>query len=272
MEAIWITGAIVAGLVVVIVVSVCATQWANVRQLEADARLKQDMLARGLSVEEIERLTTTEALRQARIAADSKVREAQIVADTQIKQMQLDADQKRDMLAHGLSVEEIERLITTRRAGAFEAGQARPDVLVLVTALQSMVQMGDDKAAIAGLLADFLARHSGSEGKGQATTAPASPEASRARPDALGLATAIESMTAAGKNANEIAALLTLFLGQHGVPQETAPEPGPALPRWPAPGRIEESAPPRRPEHDTKDVREKRAESVFPAERRMPGG
>jgi hypothetical protein len=56
MEATWITIAIIAGLVVVIVVPVCAMQWSRVRRAEADARVKQDMLARGLSVEEMERL------------------------------------------------------------------------------------------------------------------------------------------------------------------------------------------------------------------------
>ena len=98
MEATWITVAIVVGLVLVIVVPVCAVQWTRVRQVEADARVKQDMLARGLSVEEIERLSTPASVRQAQIAADKAVREGQIAADL-----------KRDMLARGLSVEEVER-------------------------------------------------------------------------------------------------------------------------------------------------------------------
>jgi hypothetical protein len=56
MEAMWIAIAIVAGLVLAIVVPVCVVQWAGVRRAEVDARVMQDMLARGLSVEEIKRL------------------------------------------------------------------------------------------------------------------------------------------------------------------------------------------------------------------------
>jgi hypothetical protein len=51
-----ITIAVVTGIASVIVLPVWAVQWGSVRRAQADARVKQDMLARGLSVEEIERL------------------------------------------------------------------------------------------------------------------------------------------------------------------------------------------------------------------------
>ena len=56
MESTWIGIALVAGVVVIIVASKWAEQWAAVRRAEVDARVKQDMLERGLSVEDIERL------------------------------------------------------------------------------------------------------------------------------------------------------------------------------------------------------------------------
>ncbi len=46
----------VAGIVVASVALVWAVQWGRVRRAQADARIKQDMLTRGLSVEEIEPL------------------------------------------------------------------------------------------------------------------------------------------------------------------------------------------------------------------------
>jgi hypothetical protein len=142
-EATWVTIAIVAGLVVVIGVTVCAVQWARVRQAEADARIKQEMLARGLSVEEIERLNTPASVRQAQIAADAQVKEAQIAADL-----------KRDLLARGLSVEEVERLLTPKPP----AGGRRQEANALASAIVKMVQ-GEgtlDEGAVAGLLATFL--------------------------------------------------------------------------------------------------------------------
>jgi hypothetical protein len=143
-EAIWITIAIVAGLIVVIVVPVCAAQWARVRQAEADARMKQDLLARGLSSEEVERLSTPASVREAQIAADNQVREAQIAADL-----------KRDLLARGLSVEEVEHLLTPQSSAE---SRCREEAETLASAIVKMVQ-GEgylDEDAVAGLLALFL--------------------------------------------------------------------------------------------------------------------
>jgi hypothetical protein len=144
MEAIWI--AIVVGLVVAIVVPVCAAQWARVRRAEAEARVKQDMLARGLSVEEIERLSAPANVRLAQIDADRRVREAQVGPDL-----------TRDMLARGLSVEEIKRLTTETGAGLHceEAG-------VLADAIVNMVQGEQwelNRNAVAGLIEMFLKRN-----------------------------------------------------------------------------------------------------------------
>jgi hypothetical protein len=94
MDATWITVAFVitatiaAGAVLAIVIPICAAHWARTRSVEADARLRQEMLARGLSVADIERLSTSDQVRKVQIAADLK----------------------RDMLARGLSVDDIECL------------------------------------------------------------------------------------------------------------------------------------------------------------------
>jgi hypothetical protein len=142
MEAIWIT--VVAGLVVAIVVPVCAVQWGRVRRAEADARIKQEMLARGLSVEEIARLSTP-----------ASVQQAQIAADTQVKEAQLAADLKRDMLARGLSVEEVERLLIPTSPAV---SRRREEANTLARAIVQMVQGTGtlDQDAVAGLLATFL--------------------------------------------------------------------------------------------------------------------
>jgi hypothetical protein len=53
MEWTTITIAIVAGIVAVVVLPTWAVQWGSVRRAQAEAGVKQDMLARGLSVEQI---------------------------------------------------------------------------------------------------------------------------------------------------------------------------------------------------------------------------
>src|SRR5262245_61603409 len=56
MQVIAVVAGIVVVVVVVVAVSIWSVQWGSVRRAEVDAKVKQDMLARGLSVEEIERL------------------------------------------------------------------------------------------------------------------------------------------------------------------------------------------------------------------------
>jgi hypothetical protein len=268
MVAVWIIAVIVAGAVVSIVAPICVVQWARVRRVEANARLKQDMLARGLSVEDIERLNISEDLRKTQITADKQVREAQIAADTEMKRVQVDAELKRDLLAQGHSVEEVVRLTMSSPAASPmspAASQSRPDALVLATAMDCMVQTGEDTKAIAGLLTAFLEQHSGPQETAQQSKSPA---ASPSHPDTLGLAAAVESMVQAGKDEKEIAALLAVFLGRPAVPPRPAPESNPTLLRWSAPGRIEECGSSSQPEHERRDAAEKRVESIIPAERR----
>ena len=79
--------------------------------------------------------------------------EMQIDADRQVREAQIDADLKRDMLARGLSVEEIERLLGegTRSQVAEEAG-------VLADAIVNMVD-GEgqlDRDAVASLIEMFV--------------------------------------------------------------------------------------------------------------------
>ncbi len=252
---VWISAIIMTGLVAIIAVPICAAQWARVRRVETESRLKQDMLARGLSVADIERLTTSEDLRETQITEHKKVQEAQIAADTQVKRMQIDADLKRDMLARGLSVEEIERLTSPWPAVAATspgANRLRRDTLVLATAIESIVETGGDAKAIAALLTTFLRQHDGP----------------RELPEPLGLATAVESMVQAGKDKEEIATLLTVFMGRHNDPPQPAPESNAALARRQAPARMEEGGSSGRPEQERKDVHDRRSEAVMPAERR----
>jgi hypothetical protein len=54
-----------------IVMPVWAVQWGSVRRAQAEARVKQDMLARGLSVEEIERLLKPPTLRSPPVSRPS---------------------------------------------------------------------------------------------------------------------------------------------------------------------------------------------------------
>src|SRR5262245_47784879 len=100
----------IVGLVVVVTPAVLVGEWRKVRAARIEADLKRDLLARGLSAEEVERLTTPTKLHEARAAADAQVRQAQVAADSAVKQAQVAADLKRDLLARGLSVEEVKRL------------------------------------------------------------------------------------------------------------------------------------------------------------------
>jgi hypothetical protein len=49
-------GGIIGGMILVAIVGICAGVWAHVRNTETDARFKQELLARGLSVDEVARL------------------------------------------------------------------------------------------------------------------------------------------------------------------------------------------------------------------------
>jgi hypothetical protein len=146
---------IVAGIVAVVAVSVWGAQWGSVRRAEIDARVKQDMLARGLSVEE------------------------------------------------------IERLLNLSSAPSFPSSRPSEPALVLATAVESMVETGKDTQEIAAVLDALLRRQGGAE----ETT----------RQSALALAPALESMAAAGKDTEELAAVLDTFLRRHDAAQDSSP-------------------------------------------------
>jgi hypothetical protein len=79
----------ILGLVVVVALAVLLSQWRKVREGRLKADLMRDLLARGLSVDEVERLSTPVSVREAQIAAESKVRQAEIAADAQAKEAQI---------------------------------------------------------------------------------------------------------------------------------------------------------------------------------------
>ncbi len=93
-------------------------------------------------MDEIERLTASDNVRQEQIKADAQVREAQIAADL-----------KRDLVARGLSVADVERLSSEPRS------QSNQVIESLATAVVEMVNSDEgtlDTEAVAGLLAPFL--------------------------------------------------------------------------------------------------------------------
>jgi hypothetical protein len=144
----------IIGLVVMVTPAVLVGQWRQVRAAKIDADLKRDLLARGLSVEEVERLTTSVRLRESRIHADTKVRQEQIDADSRVKQAQVAADLQRDLLARGLSVEEVKRL---QAAGGAEEPAEREEARALANTIVNMVHEGElNGDAVQGLLEVFL--------------------------------------------------------------------------------------------------------------------
>src|SRR4051812_10734571 len=74
--------------------------WSYLRSVRLTADLKRDMLARGMSVADIERLSLSETERAALVEADQAVRKAQV-----------EADLKRDMLARGVPIEQIQQVV-----------------------------------------------------------------------------------------------------------------------------------------------------------------
>jgi len=134
----------ILGGTLVLVVLIFMTQWRSVREVRLHADLKRDLLARGLPVDEIERLATP-----------AQVRLAQIEADRRTKESQLAADLRRDLVARGLSVEEVERLAGA--AGQTSAGGASREAQALADTICSMVHEGGlDRDAVAGLIDMFI--------------------------------------------------------------------------------------------------------------------
>jgi hypothetical protein len=141
--------AAILGLVVILTPTLMISQWRKASQARRDANLKRDMLARGLSVDEIDRLTVPVSVREAQVEADSRVREAQI-----------DADLKRDLAARGLSVEDIQRLTSQQD----EKHRVNEVAGALAGATVNMVQDGAlDYDAVEALLATFLEKRTSTD-------------------------------------------------------------------------------------------------------------
>jgi hypothetical protein len=86
----------------VAIIAIGAHQWRCVRQAEVEGALKQDMLSRGMSVQEIERVVQ---------ASSQKSSKATCLSDAQ-------EDLLGKMVKNGRSTEEIERVIRAFRGEA----------------------------------------------------------------------------------------------------------------------------------------------------------
>src|SRR5437762_10284333 len=93
-ELLGLCGILAVALVLCVLILVIG--WASMSATRQQTTLKREMLERGMSVDDIERLSMSEAARQERLEAELKVRETQIAADL-----------KRDLLARGLAVEQV---------------------------------------------------------------------------------------------------------------------------------------------------------------------
>jgi hypothetical protein len=95
------------------IVAIIANQWRNVRSAEVEAALKQDMLTRGLSVDEIERV-----VRATNKSSKSKPEWARSKKDP-ISDNEYYLVEK--LVDEGKSAEEIERIIKALKAGGRSA-------------------------------------------------------------------------------------------------------------------------------------------------------
>ena len=133
----------VLGCVVVLVPTLMLYQWRKASEVNRNATLKREMLAKGLSVDEIDRLTAPASVRKAQIAADSSIRQAQIAADL-----------KRDLVARGLSVDDIKGLTgeeDDQRGLIHEEASALASAIVKMAPPQTL-----DLGTVARLLTVFL--------------------------------------------------------------------------------------------------------------------
>lgn len=95
------------------IVAILAHQWRNIRNAEVEAALKQDMLTRGLSVDEIERV-----VRATNKSSKSKPEWARNKKDP-ISDNEYYLVEK--LVDEGKSAEEIERIINAVKAGGRSA-------------------------------------------------------------------------------------------------------------------------------------------------------
>jgi hypothetical protein len=158
-------GGLFGGMILVAIIGICAGVWAHIRKAELDARFKQDMLARGLPVEDIVRLV------------------------------------------------QVQPGAASPFASSYAPPGERPSsaTLSLAKAIESMVEAGQNTDDIAALLDAFLQRGEG----------PHATSAERPSTATRGVAAALYSM-ANNKTTEEVAAFLETFLQRNGGSQEAA--------------------------------------------------
>jgi len=121
----------------VVALGILVSAWNSATAARQQADLKRDMLARGLSVQEIEQLTRSESAREAQQEYDHRIREAQVTADL-----------KRDLVARGMPVEQVAQV-----------NASAADVSVLAETICALAEAGDlDRKAVARLIETFLKR------------------------------------------------------------------------------------------------------------------
>src|SRR5262245_15274192 len=108
----------ILGGVLVVIVAIVMGVWSSIHWAAHQAALKREMLARGMSIDDIERLTMTSEERQAQLKADRKVREAEIAAGL-----------KRDMLARGAPAEQPPESATNTPSRIEEEASALADTI-----------------------------------------------------------------------------------------------------------------------------------------------
>lgn len=132
----------ILGGVLIALIAIVMGVWHSMHATSHLNTLKREMLARGMSIHEIERLTMTEAERLARMESDRVAREAEIAGDL-----------KREMIVRGVPVEQIRELTTGTTPQIEEEAKALADTIV------RMVHDGElDRDAVARLIAMFMRR------------------------------------------------------------------------------------------------------------------
>jgi hypothetical protein len=121
----------------VVALGILVNGWNSLNAARQQTDLKRDMLARGLSVEEIERLTATELVRREQQEYDHRIREAQVAADL-----------KRDLVARGIPLEQVAHV-----------NASAADVNVLAETICALAEAGTlDRKSVARLIETFLKR------------------------------------------------------------------------------------------------------------------
>jgi hypothetical protein len=188
MELLWFFG-FLAGLVLLAMVGAGVAFWAQLHRAKFEMRVKQDMLARGLSVEDIERL----------LKASSDPAPGRVPAQPLAKE-------------------------------PFSLAAYR-----VVGAIENMVESGRDTPEIVALLEIFLQQGGEPSETGREPAQPLEPAAAAARRADIqrlcsGLAPALESMVQAGRKREEIAGFLDTFLQRSGEQPERGKAPDQPFP------------------------------------------